>query len=306
VHVFGVYAIVLHTKAMALTEHGKRTNVNRRQFLRTGVGSMLFWILTPSAALEAAEAPCMEHNELRQNAEAKEGRLLSRPSPRPQPATTPLPSGISSLGFGGKRDGLLFVPEKLGGAARTSLVVLLHGAGGTGRQALDLLRSRAEAAQLVLLAPDSRGGTWDFILGGYGPDVAILDRALGWLFERLAIDRSHLAVGGFSDGASYAMSLGLINGDLFSHVIAFSPGFMEVRRRRGFPRVFISHGSGDRVLPVTVCSRKLVPALRSAGYPVRYEEFDGGHEIPDRIRQAAVDWFRVPAVVAPAGRGNHR
>lgn len=32
---------------------------------------------------------------------------------------------------------------------------------------------------------------------------------------------------GFSDGASYALSLGLPNGNLFSHIVAFSPGFMR-------------------------------------------------------------------------------
>lgn len=32
---------------------------------------------------------------------------------------------------------------------------------------------------------------------------------------------------GFSDGASYALSLGQPNADVFSHIIAFSPGFMR-------------------------------------------------------------------------------
>ncbi len=33
---------------------------------------------------------------------------------------------------------------------------------------------------------------------------------------------------GFSDGASYALSLGVPNGDLFTHIVAFSPGFMRL------------------------------------------------------------------------------
>jgi predicted esterase len=40
---------------------------------------------------------------------------------------------------------------------------------------------------------------------------------------------------GFSDGASYALSLGLANGDLFTHVLGFSPGFMRVPRHVGRP-----------------------------------------------------------------------
>lgn len=42
----------------------------------------------------------------------------------------------------------------------------------------------------------------------------------------VAIDPAHVAIGGFSDGASCALSLGLVNGDLFTHVMAFSPGLV--------------------------------------------------------------------------------
>jgi predicted esterase len=86
--------------------------------------------------------------------------------------------------------------------------------------------SLADEAGLVLLAPESRGTTWDVLRGGYGPDVAFIDRALEQTFGRYAVDPRRLAVGGFSDGASYALSLGITNGDLFGHVLAFSPGFM--------------------------------------------------------------------------------
>jgi phospholipase/carboxylesterase len=37
-----------------------------------------------------------------------------------------------------------------------------------------------------------------------------------------------VALGGFSDGASYALSLDLTNGDLFASLIAFSPGFIQL------------------------------------------------------------------------------
>ena len=60
--------------------------------------------------------------------------------------------------------------------------------------------------------------------------------------SRYAFDPAHIAVGGFSDGASYALSVGITNGDLFTDVIAFSPGFMAPARQQGKPRLFISHG----------------------------------------------------------------
>ncbi len=96
---------------------------------------------------------------------------------------------------------------------------------------------------------------------------------------------------GFSDGASYALSLGLLNGDLLTHVIAFSPGFVLAERRRGRPRCFLSHGVHDEVLPIDPCSRRIVRELRGADYDVRYTEFDGGHSVPPAIARAAVDWL---------------
>jgi phospholipase/carboxylesterase len=129
------------------------------------------------------------------------------------------------------------------------------------------------------------------ILGGYGPDVRFIDRALMQVFARHAIDPQHLAIGGFSDGASYALSLGLANGGLFSHILAFSPGFMAPSAFETGPRLFIAHGTADRVLPIDRTSRRLVPHLRAAGYRLEYREFEGGHLVPPEIAVEAVAWF---------------
>lgn len=40
------------------------------------------------------------------------------------------------------------------------------------------LREIAEAHGAVLLSPESKASTWDFLRGGLGPDVAYIDRAL--------------------------------------------------------------------------------------------------------------------------------
>jgi hypothetical protein len=72
----------------------------------------------------------------------------------------------------------------------------------------------AEEAGLVLLAPDSRDRRdWDiFFPSHYGPDVRFINRALEHTFDRLAADPGRLTVMGFSDGATYALSLGLATG----------------------------------------------------------------------------------------------
>ena len=77
--------------------------------------------------------------------------------------------------------------------------------------------------------------TWDVIGWGFGPDVAFLDAALAKLFESVVIDTGRIATAGSSDGASYAISLGLTNVALFSDIIAFSPGFAAPSRAKDAP-----------------------------------------------------------------------
>jgi phospholipase/carboxylesterase len=221
-------------------------------------------------------------------AAATQGRLTARPGTSPAPAPAP---GLRPLGLDPVRDARLHVPADLDPGRPAPLVVAFHGAGGEGRQMLDVLAALADARGFLLFAPDSRGPTWDVILDGYGPDVAFVDRAMGRVFAEHAVDPARLAASGFSDGASYALSLGLTNGGLFTHVIAFSPGFMAPTRTEDSPRFFVSHGVRDAVLPIQRTSRQVVPRLRSAGYEVEYREFTGGHAVPPGIARDAAGWF---------------
>jgi phospholipase/carboxylesterase len=221
--------------------------------------------------------------------EAGRGLLKARPAPGTQEG--PNAQGLAALGLGGARDAVLYVPKSYDPAKPAPLLLLLHGAGGEGRQLVDLFAETAEAKGYLVLSPDSRGRTWDVIMGGYGPDVAFIDRALRLAFERFAVDPARVAVGGFSDGASYALSIGLTNGELFRHVLAFSPGYAAAQEAHGWPKVFVSHGVADRVLPIDPCSRRLVPALQRAGYDVDYREFEGGHAVPPEMVHAAVARF---------------
>jgi len=216
-----------------------------------------------------------------------QGHLLARPT---QPTET-APLGLQPLGLSGERDGLLYIPAGYRVDKPAPLVLMLHGAGNNASNGLIPFRHLADAKGLILLAPASRRRTWDVIRNGYGPDVAFIDQALAQTFSRYAIDPTHIAIEGFSDGASYALGLGITNGDLFTHVIAFSPGFMSPAAQRGKPRLFISHGKWDTVFPVNKCSRKIVPQVQRAGYEVLYREFYGFHTVPGAIARLAFNWF---------------
>ncbi|HEY6581598.1 MAG TPA: hypothetical protein VIZ60_10785, partial [Rubrobacter sp.] len=273
--------------------------INRRDFLRLAAGTVSIGFL---AACESEGEGLKGQQEV--DSASSRGRLRARPDLPPSDAAR---AGLRPLGLGSTRDGLLYVPAGYGADNMAPLALTLHGAGGDARSGISHFLHLADAAGVVLLAPESRGRTWDVLVGGYGPDVEFIDRALKWAFDRLALDTRRLAITGFSDGASYGLSLGLTNGDLFTHLIAFSPGFMAPAQRRGKPPVFVSHGTRDRVLPIGRCSRRIVPQLDRAGYRVRYREFDGPHTVPASIAREALRWFstdkRTTDVHAP--RGTH-
>jgi len=179
---------------------------------------------------------------------ATEGRLLARPG-RPREAG---PRGLHPLGLERRRDAFIYVPAGYRADRPAPLVVMLHGAGGSGRPHLHHLQPLADEAGMILLAPDSRLRSWDIIVQrGFGLDVVFLDRALAWTFERYAVDPAHIAAEGFSDGATYALSIGITNGDLFSHVIAFSPGFMAPAGQEGPPASTSPTAPGTRCSPST-------------------------------------------------------
>jgi phospholipase/carboxylesterase len=222
---------------------------------------------------------------------------LGRLSFRPGAVADHLEAYDGLLGVGIGRDGVLYVPETAEPGAPA--IVFFHGAGGTGRRELRAVVAAADRYGVVVIAPDSRGPTWDIILQrGFGPDVEFLDQVLPDVASRCAIDLGRLAIGGISDGASYALSLGLGNGDLFQCIVAYSPGFAMPGEPVGQPRIFVSHGTRDQVLPIDLCSRRLVLSLEAVDYDVTYEEFDGGHTVPPPIAELG---FRSWLEGGPAG-----
>ncbi|GLV60342.1 serine esterase [Dictyobacter sp. S3.2.2.5] len=224
------------------------------------------------------------------SSKAWRGRLSARPAD-PAVALKEAPKGLFTLDQQDGHDAILYVPPSYQPDTPLPLVLMLHGAGGNARGGLEPFLPLADMANLILLAPSSGDQTWDVIRGGFGPDVSYIDNMLGQAFAWYAVDTSYLGIAGFSDGASYALSLGLTNGDLFTHIIAFSPGFMAPASHYGTPRIYISHGTRDAVLPINRCSRRIVPQLQQEHYDVHYCEFDGPHTVPIEAVRGAWQWF---------------
>ena len=101
-----------------------------------------------------------------------DGRLTYRPHPG---SDRSLEAGDGPLGIDAGRDGVLYVPET---AERNAVPILfLHGAGGRGRRELRAVLAAADRYGVVVIAPDSRGVSWDILQGGFGADVEFIDRA---------------------------------------------------------------------------------------------------------------------------------
>ena len=254
---------------------------------------------TPARALRAsilaatllATSGCREHI----TPFVPDSELIARMTITAQPSAptmTPV-VGWSELGLETSRDGRLYVPPSYTPGTPARLLVLLHGAGGSGQawQSNTVLKTWADEHGIVILAPDSRFPTWDVIVTGeYDEDVAFLNRALLHTFARVAVDPTKIAIAGFSDGASEAIGIGVANAGLFRKIMAFSPGMAVTPFTRGNPAVFASAGDEDTSIFLRLRD-VIVPNLRSNGMVVTFLPFQGGHVLPDGVIQEAMQWL---------------
>jgi phospholipase/carboxylesterase len=213
--------------------------------------------------------------------------LLSAPA-HAQELTAP---GRYDLKLDNVRDGVLYVPAnfKPGGPA-APLLVWLHGAGGTGNVS-PALAGLADEFGVIVLAPDSRDWTWGAILGRWQPDMDFIQLAMKQTIGRLRIDRDRVWLGGFSDGGSFSLSLGISYGDLFRKVFAGAPGVMQPIEANGKPPIFLAHGRQDQTMPIDDTSRKFLAKLKALEYDVTYREYDGRHTLPPEILREVFEWL---------------
>ena len=252
--------------------------VSRRDALRSLGAGVLAIGTTPMIARAIGACTPTRLEEL--------GRLGTRHSV----ATERTAPGAHPLGLRKARDGVLYVPARYQPDTPIPLVLLLHGAGGNGASVAQRFRAYADELGIAFVAPDSAEVSWDRA-DRLTRDVAHIDAALAIAYRRINTTPDRVRIGGFSDGASYSLSVGLTNGDLFGRILALSPGFMDPAQTRGKPEIYVTHGVRDDILPIDRTSRRIVPVLEIAGYRVHYHEFDGRHETPRLICRPAFAWL---------------
>jgi phospholipase/carboxylesterase len=199
--------------------------------------------------------------------------------------------GESRLGISDdERDGSMYVPKSYKPGVAMPAMMMLHGFAGSAED-MSRMFPLAEEFGVIMIVPESRGVTWGRGTPGFDEDVHYLGPAYRHVAGLLDIDTERVALGGVSDGAGYALSMGLAYGDSFNHVIVFAGGRMTPFRRQGKPRLFFSHGVEDTQMPIEHTARKFVPQLKAEGYDVTYREYQGGHRVPPEEVREAFKWF---------------
>jgi predicted esterase len=189
------------------------------------------------------------------------------------------------------RQGTVYLPKMYKHGVPIPLLMMLHGLGGSA-QGVRYTFPLAEEFGVVVIAPESRDQTWGQAAPGFDADSHYLSAALRAVNDFLDIDHTHIAIGGVSDGATYALAMGLAYGNLpFTHLMGFSEGIIVPYRKQGKPKIFIAHGVNDYQMPIDRTSRRFVPQMKTEGYDVTYQEYDGGHGAPSAMVRQAFEWF---------------
>jgi predicted esterase len=232
--------------------------------------------------------------------------LKLRVAPKSPEPVDELPTGLVWIERGAQR-AALFTPDEIDPERRYPLLAVLHGAGRTDEPLIKLYRDEAERRQALVLIPRSAGMTWDLIehaaLGAEGrthvgrPDLDFLEYAYDLVFRRYPIDFERLGLLGYSDGASYALSLGLSNPELIRAVMGWAAGFVVVDEDAAAPgvrrpAVLVEYGTHDELFPFDQVAVPMRTQLEAFGCAVTFRVDEGGRHWPSgEFQDAALDWF---------------
>ncbi len=204
------------------------------------------------------------------------------------------------------------------GSGEGPLVVLLHGFGAPGDDLVALWRYLNVPDEVRFLFPaapmqldmgfgDARAwwmldmeritqaraqGQWDElsqeIPRGLSPARTQIQDVLSLATETLSVPSQSLVLGGFSQGAMLSTDVALHSDIPFaglallsSTLIAKQEWLARFPNRKDLP-VFQSHGTDDPILAFSM-AQQLRDHIQTAGLPVSWVEFQGGHEIPIQV-----------------------
>jgi len=102
---------------------------------------------------------------------------------------------------------------------------------------------------------------------------------------------------GYSDGASYALSLALSNPGFFDAALCWAAGFAMLDRgavgsEDKRTRFYLEYGTADELFPFDQIALPMRENLRRAGHEVEFSVDEGGRHWPSgRFQPEALDWY---------------
>jgi phospholipase/carboxylesterase len=206
------------------------------------------------------------------------------------------PTGQVSVERGASR-AVLLTPPEIDGTRLYPLVTVLHGAGRQDELLVRACREEPAKRDALFLVPRSLHPTWDLVACDERPDLDFLEWAYDLIYRRYPIDPERQALLGYSDGASYALSVGLSNPHVFRAVMGWAAGFVALDTARlgpadRRPEVLLEYGTHDELFPFERVARPMRENLERLGYRVEFRVDEGGRHWPSGSFQSeALDWF---------------
>ncbi len=230
---------------------------------------------------------------------------------RPEPVED-RPEGFVWIEQGPHR-AVLLTPDEIDDDRTYPLITVLHGAGRQDEMLLKGCQGEPERRQAFFLIPRSLHMTWDLIaLGVSGgaaldpaagsptserPDLDFLEYAYDLIWRRFPVDPERQGLLGYSDGASYGLSLGLSNPDIFRAVMAWAAGFLAIDGNAipegaRKPPIYLEYGTHDELFDFDQVAKPMRHNLLELGYEVSFHADQGGRHWPSSTFQdEALDWF---------------
>jgi predicted esterase len=211
------------------------------------------------------------------------------------------PTGFVQLEQG-ESSAILLTPDEIDPERRYPLFTVLHGAGRQDEALAKGFRNEPNHRQAFFLIPRSVLPTWDLISSEQRPDLDFLEYAYDLIYRRYPIDALQQSLIGYSDGASYALSVGLCNATMFHSLIVWAAGFLvldpptaeqfKVAIPEPRPRIYLEYGTHDPLFDFQTVALPMRDQLLGAGFDVTFSVDEGGRHWPSgSFPTEALDWY---------------
>eukprot|EP00747_Dinoflagellata_sp_TGD_P171742 gnl/TRDRNA2_/TRDRNA2_206516_c0_seq1.p1 gnl/TRDRNA2_/TRDRNA2_206516_c0~~gnl/TRDRNA2_/TRDRNA2_206516_c0_seq1.p1 ORF type:complete len:627 (+),score=96.58 gnl/TRDRNA2_/TRDRNA2_206516_c0_seq1:2-1882(+) len=232
-----------------------------------------------------------ERAELQQR--AREALTLPHALPNP---------GVTTVEHNGHTAHIL-TPAQLRRGHPLPLLIVLHGASKTDQVISEMVGAHTTTANrhnALVLVPEALDHTWDLVTTGQREDVDFIVFAIDTVREKYCVDEQRIGIMGFSDGASYGLSLALNNPDIFQAAMVWAAGFylheptlMPSGMQK--PPLFIEYGTKDELFDYNSIAVPTRDRLKEAGYRVEFHTTENGHTASrDFVVDAMTFWESLP------------